>query len=93
MPLLNKVVLLPKQEDGDELYADDEQARLEGPSPILVAARQVSGFHFQWIPPYRLYAMGEEFWHVLELKDSRWGPQEDEELEEVGKKKGRESKL
>ena len=40
--------------------------------PISESASFVSEFCFQWIPTYRVFATGEQFWRILKLEDSKW---------------------
>lgn len=56
---------------------------------VANSARSVSSFCFKWIPPYRVYAGGEQFWKVLKLEDSEWNSAREmlkEEGEETSKK-------
>jgi hypothetical protein len=39
---------------------------------ISSSASFITEFCFQWIPTYRLFATGEQFWKILKLKDSAW---------------------
>lgn len=39
---------------------------------VPIVASQVSKWPFEWIPAYRVYAMGEKFWHIRPVEASRW---------------------
>lgn len=44
----------------------------ENITPVSVTATRLSEFCFQWIPTYRVFGTGEQFWKILKLEDSTW---------------------
>ena len=49
---------------------------------VSLTATRLTEFRFQWIPTYRVYAAGEQFWKILKLEDSPWRRRDEESDEE-----------
>lgn len=88
-------------DQGDLADADEDEDSDDTDKPVgrvryaLGRANAVAGLCFQWIPPYRVYATGEQFWQVLQLKDTAWKnlAVEEEEREAEERKARRKAKL
>lgn len=103
VPLFEVEALLGRDnvDQGDLADADQDQDSDDTDKPVgrvryaLGRANAVAGLYFQWIPPYRVYATGEQFWQVLQLKDTPWKDlaREEEEREAEERKARRKAKL
>jgi hypothetical protein len=62
--------------------AKDEETT-DGIGPHASRIAHSLGFHFQWIPPYRLHALGREFWPIIPLSDKTWSYTDEEDDEYV----------